>query len=148
MPDKFVSKIITPFGERKIKADAVTDDVKNALKEFFVFDYGTATFEEISNAIGRNKNVVLSDATGLIPNFAQLQHFVPLGIATFVNVYDGNVITYTINLDGTKTKTTLTIENVSNKVTAWSSTPSDAKYPSEKLVYDTIGDVEGLLAAL
>lgn len=226
MPDKFVKKIVTPFGERLIKAAAVTDDVKNALKEFVVFAYGTSTFEEISNAIGQNKNVVLSDATGFVSNYAQLQHFVPLGSATFVNVYDGNVITYTINLDGTKTKTTLPIENIelisfsttfaqvgsiltagklpilvdetiqdspyyynliydndgleyifsnlsgtinrtyrlsgsgwgalssisfensSNKVTSWSVTPSNTKYPSEKLVYDTIGDVETLLAAL
>lgn len=226
MPDKFVSKIVTPFGERKIKAAAVTDDVKNALKEFVVFDYGTATFEEISNAIGQNKNVVLSDTTGFVSNYALLQHFVPLGIATFVNVYNGNVITYTINLDETKTKTTLSIENIalisfsttfaqvgailtdgklpilvdetiqdspyyynfiydndgleyvfgnlsgttyreyrvnsggwgvlssisfeksSNKVTSWSTSPSNTKYPSEKLVYDTIGNVETLLAAL
>lgn len=218
MPDKFVSKIITPFGERKIKAEAVTDDVKNALKEFVVFDYGAATFEDISSAIGQNKNVVLSDATGFVSNYAHLQHFVPLGSSTFVNVYDGNVITYTINLDGTKTKTTLPIEsssvefisfsttfaqvgailtagklpilvdetiedspyyynliydndgleyifsnlsgtvnrtyklsgsgwgalssisfeNASNKVTTWSATPSNTKYPSEKLVFDSL----------
>ena len=32
-------------------------------------------------------------------------------------------------------------EDKSNKVTSWGSTPSDTKYPSEKLVYDSFGNL-------
>ena len=39
-------------------------------------------------------------------------------------------------------------EDVINKVESWSSTPTDTNYPSEKLVYDTIGDVETILNSL
>ena len=229
MPDKFVSKIVTPFGERLIKAAAVTDDVKNELQEVVVFDYSTATFEDISLADGLGKLIVLKETINMFNvAYAQMQFSVPLGSYVFTNIYKNNLTTYTISLDGTKTKTTLPIEkgnvefvsfdttfaqvgtiltsgklpilveettpnypkyyslinnnggteyifgnisgtlnktyklsgggwtsnadisfeNSSNKVTSWSATPSDTKYPSEKLVYDAIGDVESLLAAL
>ena len=39
-------------------------------------------------------------------------------------------------------------EVTSNKVTSWQSTPDDTHYPSEKLVYDTIGNIETLLASI
>lgn len=39
-------------------------------------------------------------------------------------------------------------EVTSNKVTSLSSTSTDAQYPSAKCVYDIIGDVESLLAAI
>lgn len=39
-------------------------------------------------------------------------------------------------------------EEASNKVTSLSSTSTDAQYPSAKCVYDIIGDVESLLAAI
>jgi hypothetical protein len=43
---------------------------------------------------------------------------------------DGKITAVNITTDNT--------ENKNNKVTSWSSTPSDTKYPSEKLVKDTI----------
>lgn len=39
-------------------------------------------------------------------------------------------------------------ENTSNKVTSLSSNSTDTEYPSAKCVYDMIGNVESLLAAL
>jgi hypothetical protein len=43
---------------------------------------------------------------------------------------DGKITGVSVSTDNT--------ENKNNKVTSWSSTPSDTKYPSEKLVKDTI----------
>lgn len=39
-------------------------------------------------------------------------------------------------------------ELVSNKVTSLSSSSTDAQYPSAKCVYNIVGDIESLLAAL
>ena len=39
-------------------------------------------------------------------------------------------------------------ENTSNKVTSLSSSSTDTQYPSAKCVYDLVGDVETLLAAI
>lgn len=47
-----------------------------------------------------------------------------------VTEVDGEITAVNITTDNT--------ENKNNKVTSWSSTPSDTKYPSEKLVKDTI----------
>lgn len=47
-----------------------------------------------------------------------------------VTEVDGKITAVNITTDNT--------ENKNNKVTSWSSTPSDTKYPSEKLVKDTI----------
>lgn len=39
-------------------------------------------------------------------------------------------------------------ENSSNKVTSLSSQSTDTEYPSAKCVYDIIGNIESLLAAI
>ena len=39
-------------------------------------------------------------------------------------------------------------ENTSNKVTSLSSSSTDTQYPSAKAVYDLVGDIETLLAAI
>ena len=39
-------------------------------------------------------------------------------------------------------------EDKSNKVTSLSSSSTDTQYPSAKCVYDLIGDIESLLAAI
>lgn len=39
-------------------------------------------------------------------------------------------------------------ENTSNKVTSLSSASTDTQYPSAKAVYDLVGDIETLLAAI
>ena len=41
-----------------------------------------------------------------------------------------------------------TYEQTSNKVTSLSSSSTDTQYPSAKCVYDLVGDIETLLAAL
>lgn len=47
-----------------------------------------------------------------------------------------------------KAKTDLVYEAMANKVTALSSAATDTQYPSAKCVYDLVGDIETLLAAL
>lgn len=47
-----------------------------------------------------------------------------------------------------KTKSDLVYEAKTNKVTALSSASTDTQYPSAKCVYDIVGDIETLLAAI
>lgn len=263
MPDKFVSKIITPFGERLIKASAVTDNVKNALKNIFIAEIGVTSYNDVLNAYNNDKIIIgkISENTadgvktsyyplleyetnsdegdnflfGLATNgnlftywnlhilggwgskttshlveiddslnntstnpvqnavvyaaingaksiafinfdttFAQVGTILAAGKLPILveettpyspNYYSlinnnggteyifGNISgtlnrTYKLSGGGWTSNTSISFENSSNKVTTWSVTPSDTKYPSEKLVYDTIGDVETLLAAL
>jgi hypothetical protein len=263
MTDKFVSKIVTPFGERLIKASAVTDDVKNALKNIFIAEIGVTSYNDVLSAYNNDKTIIgkISENTtyGVKTSYYPLLEYVTdsdegdyffFGLATNGNIFTywnlhilggwGSKTTSTIveiddslnvsstnpvqnaavyaaingvktiefinfdttfaqvgtiltdgklpilveettpnspnyyslinnnggteyifeNISGTLNRTyklsgggwtsnaDISFENSSNKVTSWSVTPSDTKYPSEKLVYDTIGDVETLLAAL
>ena len=50
--------------------------------------------------------------------------------------------------DATARSDLLGKESTSNKTTTLSSTSTDTQYPSAKCVYDIIGDVESLLAAI
>lgn len=256
MPDKFVSKIVTPFGERLIKAVAVTDDLKKEINNIVVFKSSYSegawqwpSYSEISAAYLKGKTccIVQTNPAGAVDvywlkgkttgqnlrfhfegnkgkyvdikiddsvsdgvvyddqlnatstnavqnktifaaiNGAKSIEFIDLN-TTFAQV--GTILTdgklpvlveettpgspnyYSLiknnagteyifgNVSGTLNRTyklsgggwtldaSISFENSSNKVTSWSSTPSDTQYPSEKLVYDTIGDVESLLAAL
>lgn len=47
-----------------------------------------------------------------------------------------------------KTKSDLVYEASANKVTTLSSASTDTQYPSAKCVYDLVGDIETLLAAI
>lgn len=47
-----------------------------------------------------------------------------------------------------KTNSDLVYEAKANKVTTLSSASTDTQYPSAKCVYDIVGDVETLLAAI
>lgn len=47
-----------------------------------------------------------------------------------------------------KTQSDLVYEAKANKVTALSSASTDTQYPSAKCVYDIVGDIETLLAAI
>lgn len=199
------------------------------ITEIVFFDYETATYDDISIADGLGKLIVLKEVINMFNvAYAQMQYSVPLGSYVFTNIYKNNLTTYTIALDGTKTKQTIPIgggssgvefislsttfskveqiitdgkfpilveettpgspnyytlinnnagteyifgnisgtlnrtyklsgggwsldasisfEDSSNKVSSWSSTPSDTNYPSEKLVYDTIGDLNKILS--
>lgn len=44
--------------------------------------------------------------------------------------------------------TSLRKEDAANKVTSLSSSSTDTQYPSAKCVYDLVGDIETLLAAI
>ena len=62
---------------------------------------------------------------------------------------DARVNAYVTTLGYATTTALNSKENLSNKVTAWSSTPNDTRYPSEKLVKDTINSlVAGLIQPL
>lgn len=67
-----------------------------------------------------------------------------------VGGYDGtNVTTSGVQDLATVINTSLTgVECTSNKVTSLSSSSTDTQYPSAKCVYDIVGDIETLLAAI
>lgn len=143
MPDKFVKKIITPFGERLIKASALTDELKGDVKDVeYINKQSTAfNFSNISGLISLGKRVVITWA-GIDGTSYYEMSFKSSSSIMFVRVKNDECRVLTLNSDDTSSVETISI------VTSWSDTPSDTKFPSEKLVYDTIGDVETLLAAL
>ena len=59
-----------------------------------------------------------------------------------ITLTSGDTITIDLNHDH------LSYEEKSNKVTSLSSSSTDDEYPSAKCVYDIVGDIETLLAAL
>lgn len=62
---------------------------------------------------------------------------------------DSNIVAkVTINSDKSYTVELINLEKISNKVTSLSASSTDTQYPSAKCVYDMIGNVETLLAAL
>lgn len=60
-------------------------------------------------------------------------------------VSDGNLLSFGQRF---KAKIDALYEAKANKVTALSSSSTDDEYPSAKCVYDLVGDIETLLAAL
>lgn len=60
-------------------------------------------------------------------------------------VSDGNLLSFGQQF---KTKADARYEALANKVTALSSSSTDTQYPSAKCVYDLVGDIETLLAAI
>lgn len=63
---------------------------------------------------------------------------VPTNVSAFTN--DAGYLTEHQDISGK--------ENTSNKVTSLSSSSTDTQYPSAKAVYDLVGDIETLLAAI
>lgn len=218
MPDKFVSKILTPFGERLLKASALTDELKEDIKDVVYINKQAPDFKfsNISGLISSGKRVVItwsgldgssyydvsvkssssimfvcvkngeyrvltlnSDDTSsaethsisdiefinFSTTFAQVSTILSDGKLPILveettpsspNYYYlinnnagteyifGNTSgtlnrTYTLSGGGWTLDASISFENSSNKVTNWSGTPSDTKYPSEKLVFDSLG---------
>lgn len=153
MPDKFVSKIRTPFGERKIKAEAITNDLKNELKNVFLADIGTTPYNDVLSAYNDGKIIIGKYAEnttyGVNTRYFPLLKFetdsdegnyFEFGAAT-----GGNVFTYW-NLHvrgGWGGKTTSEIVVIDDHLNAQSGNPV-----SNSALYAVIGDVETLLAAL
>lgn len=90
----------------------------------------TITSSDISNWNGKTSNV--GTITGITMNGASK------GTSGVVDL--GTVITSHQDVSGK--------ENTSNKVTSLSSSSTDTQYPSAKCVYDLVGDIETLLAAI
>ena len=160
MPDKFVSKIVTPFGERRIKAAAVTNDLKNALKNIFIAEIGVTAYNDVLSAYNNDKTIIgkfsKNTTYGVETSYYPLLEYVTdsdegdyffFGLAT-----NGNVFTYwSLNiLGGWGSKTTSPIVAIDNSLNASSTNPvqNAVVYAAIKGIHDTIGDVETLLAAL
>lgn len=71
---------------------------------------------------------------------------------TEYNVHDSNAVLFTqqtlTDAQKQQARGNIWAEAQSNKVTSLSASSTDTQYPSAKCVYDLIGDVESLLAAI
>jgi hypothetical protein len=120
----------------------------NGAKSIEYINFNT-TFAEVTTILSGGKlPILVEETTQGSPNYYYLINNNAGTEYIFGNTSGTLNRTYKLSGGGWTLDASISFENSSNKVTAWSGTPSDTKYPSEKLVYDTIGDVETLLAAL
>lgn len=118
--------------------------------EVFWATYGTTTFGDIWDAINTDKKIVLCQYQGWIyycigeNSQGQSLDFVCL------SGYGYNPEIKYVSCDSNSGwyNGTSALQDISEKVTSLSSSSTDTQYPSAKAVYDMIGDVETLLAAL
>ena len=114
-------------------------------RELYQCTYGTTTYAEITSALGNEKIPYLTYSDRLYT-----YQFTRNDGAYFFGCYDvSNLKLYTVYVTTTSTwsLSNKTVENVNNKVTSFSSTPTDTNYPSEKLVYDQLELKQGTLSS-
>ena len=103
--------------------------------EVFWAEYGVTTAAEIDAAISNNKLVAVAYA-GRIHIFSGI-----LGTDYYFNcAYGGqNIASVRISNGVWYNGGSIALQQIAQRVTSWGATPSDSKYPSEKLVYDSLG---------
>lgn len=111
---------------------------------------------EIKSALAEKQDVLVSGSTIKTVNNVSLLGggnitIEGVGISTVTSAQDGTIVITLTNGD----EITVDLnhvhpqyENIDNKVTSLSSASTDSQYPSAKCVYDLVGDIETLLAAL
>ena len=103
--------------------------------EVFWAEYGVTTEAEIDAAISDNKLVAVMYA-GRILIFSCI-----IGTTHYFScTYGGQNIAGVRLLNGVWSNDgAVALQQIAQRVTSWGATPSDSKYPSEKLVYDSLG---------
>ena len=102
---------------------------------------GEVTFSDLPTGISNAEVVVeIMDGTGTSGKVIHL-----ILTSGNVNPYRWE---YTYWNDGSNVSGWIAFETTANKVTTLSAQSTDAQYPSAKCVYDIIGNVESLLAAI
>lgn len=103
--------------------------------EVFWAEYGVTTAAEIDAAISNNKLVAVAYA-GRIHIFSGI-----LGADYYFNCAygDQNIASVRISNGVWYNGGSVALQQIAQRVTSWGATPSDSKYPSEKLVYDSLG---------
>lgn len=104
--------------------------------EIFWATYGTTTAAEIDAAVQAGKAVMCRYNNR---DYALAFYDPTNAYIYFGHVYASNLgYVYVTRSTGTWGIGLRTPEQITNKVTSWQATPSDAKYPSEKLVKDSL----------
>jgi hypothetical protein len=122
-------------------------DYYSVTPEVFFAIYGTTTCAEIEAAYNAGKIVVCYYNS----NVYYLGTISTNNSAYIFNTTQGTTIAdvYCRRSDNQWGSSNPTYaENITNKVTSLSSSSTDTQYPSAKCVYDLLGDVETLLAAI
>lgn len=104
-------------------------------QEVFWTIYGTTTASEIQTAINSGKLVLIKtndsdDEIGMLSYYGSTYYF-------FIVPYYNGLIRYQLSND-VWSKTYIEFQKTSDLVTSWNTTPSNSKYPSEKLVKDSL----------
>ena len=115
-------------------AEKLVKDSIDAVDKVFVATYGTTTNAEIKAAYDAGKIIVAvkdgKEYLQVIPPTDNAAYFCAPAYDGLVHIIRCNSNTWSNPLE--------ILEKTSNKSTSWSQTPSDTKYPSEKLVYDSL----------
>lgn len=111
----------------------LSGSVQALLNRVFVAEYGVTTNQAIRDAFDAGKHVVCFYSNKLYSLYVLLGSTVYLTTVVTTNVYYVSV-----NSSDTWSNGTTAIQSTSNLVTSFGATPSDTKYPSEKLVKDSL----------
>ena len=124
----------------------------------FIATYGTTTLSEITAALTAGKPVIAKkidaagtseETTNYYPNlivaadtyiFSATINFPAFNVFATAAIY--------INSTGWHESTGALIENSENKVTSLTTSSTDTQYPSARVVYNAIGDIEAALDAI
>ena len=125
----------------------LVDENLTAIFPVTVSGSSPTTFAELEAAIAAGKVPMILTSEDVF----QLMYYMPGDSAIFSSIYHAGVFLYDIdgsNDTWTSSNVTFGDESTSNKVTSISSSSTDTQYPSAKCVYDLVGDIETLLAAI
>lgn len=103
--------------------------------EIFWAIYGTTTASEIQTAIDSGKLVLVKtddsdNEVGMLSYYGSSSYF-------FIIPYYNGLVRYQLS-NNVWSKAYVELQKTSDLVTSWNTTPSDLKYPSEKLVKDSL----------
>jgi len=112
--------------------------------EVFWATYGTTTYPDIIGAHQSGK-VILCKHGELLYKVSRASTTV---VFEAINDSSPYIKLLTVGTNNTWQESTVPVEITTNKVTSISSSSTDTQYPSAKCVYDLVGDIETLLAAI
>jgi hypothetical protein len=107
--------------------------------EVFVATFGVTTAAEIDAAFAANKIIiVLHNDRYYYFSMYNTSNYGAYTFTLLLGVNKTSSVTLKRLTDSWTYQGEITIEETSNRATSWGTTPSNNKYPSEKLVYDSI----------
>ena len=131
----------TYYGKTKL-SNTIADDQTTALTPKAVYDAGYV------NAAGAAAAAPVQSVNGQTGAVSLTIPTVPTNVSDFNN--DAGYLTSSTGVTSVNGSTGVVtgLQTTANLVTSVSSASTDAQYPSAKLLYDTVGDIETLLASI